>query len=238
MLKRIFPEMTDRPENGMTFAMVFYGFIAFILLPVYIVYMGVDVWDKTDMLVWLELVYHGLGGVVVAVMFMSYLRDSFLNVQLFTKNFVKIVAIATAIMLTLALGLRFALGLAYPIHELTITMYVGFMLEGQPLWSTLCLSLLSPFAVACIFYATGFAPLCCKKPWLGYLVVALVVAIPLALDVNWRGGAEYALLTYLLQLPIHLIACWSYQKADTIWAPITCLAIFNLVTSLLCLLPL
>ena len=66
----------------------------------------------------------------------------------------------------------------------------------------------------------------------------LHVIIPLALDINWRGGADYKLYVYFLQLPIHLIACWSYHKADTIWAPITCLAIFNLVTSLLGLLPL
>ena len=54
--------------------------------------------------------------------------------------------------------------------------------------------------------------------------------IPLALDVNWRGEGGYMLQIYLMQLPIHLLACWSYHKADTIWAPIATHAIVNLLT--------
>lgn len=241
MLKRVFPQMTDRPEKGMAIALVFYGFMSFMLMPLMFVYMGADIWNKKDMVVWLDLVYHTLNGAIVGAMFLSHLRESFLTVQLYTKKFLTTVAIATLIMLTIALEVHFHQGIwagnAYPIHVLPIAMSPGMMVRQLPLWGTLCQTLLSPFAVAGIFYAAGFASWSCKKPWLGYLVVPFVVAIPLALDVNWRGGAEYAILSYLLQLPIHLVACWSYQKADTIWAPITCLAIFNLGTSLLCLLP-
>lgn len=240
-MKRIFPEMYDRPDKGMFMAVIIFGFMAFILLPVVMVLLGLDVWSDLGTLSWVELVYHLFNAAIAAAMFKSYLGDSFLNVQLYTKRFVKTVAVATLMMLTLALELQFGLGLpvvnAYPINELPITMVSGFMVREQPILGTLLHTLATPFAVAGIFYATGFAPFTCKKPWLGYLIVPIVVAIPIALDVNWRGGAEYAVPTYLLQLPMHLIACWSYQKADTIWAPITCLAIFNLGTSILCLLP-
>ena len=248
-MTRLFPEMNDRPDKGMFVAVILYGFMSFILMPVIVSMLGHGVWDELTVTSWMELVYHLLNAGVAAAMFKSYLGESFFNVQLYTKRFVKTVAVASLMMLTLALTFWFDLAPllatsnwhaanAYPINELSIAVTGGLMVQELPIFGTLLHTLAAPFAVAGIFYATGFAPLCCKKPWLGYLVVALVVAIPLALDVNWRGGAEYALLTYLLQLPIHLIACWSYQKADTIWAPITCLAIFNLVTSLLCLLPL
>ena len=53
------------------------------------------------------------------------------------------------------------------------------------------------------------------------------------LDILWRGDAQLQIPLFLLNLPIHLIACWSYQKADTVWAPLATLSIFNLVTSLL-----
>ena len=241
MLKRIFPKMEDRPEKMMVLPVILYGFIAFILLPVVVVLLGLDVWTDLGMLAWLELAYHVFNAIIAIAMFKSYMGESFFNVQLYTGRFVKTVAIATLMMLTLALEFQFLLGLpvlnAYPINELPITMVPSYMIDEIPIWGTLCHTLVAPFTIAGLFYATGFAPFCCKKFWLGYLIVPIAVLIPLALDMNWRGGTEWMLQAYLMQLPIHLIACWSYQKADTIWAPITCLAIFNLGTSLLCLLP-
>ena len=240
-MKRIFPEMYDRPDKGMAVAVILYGFIAFILIPVVVVILGLQVWTDQVALGGVELVYHVFNGFIAAAMFKSYLGESFYNVQLFPKKFWKTVAIGSLIMLTIALELQFAQGFltpnAYPINELPITMVSGLVIQNLPIWGTLCHVIFAPFAVACLYYATGFAPFTCKKPWLGYLIVPIALIIPLALDINWRGGADYKLYVYFLQLPIHLIACWSYHKADTIWAPITCLAIFNLVTSLLCLLP-
>ena len=240
MLKRLFPPMTDRPEKGMAVAVFFYGLVAYILLPFLLVFMGADVWDDTGMTAWLELVYHVLNGVVVAAMFGSYLGESFFNVQLYTKKFFKTVGLASLLMLCLAVELQFGLGFwlgdAYPINELAVAMTSGLLVAELPLWGTLCYSLATPFAVAGLFYVVGFAPWSCRKPWLGYLTVLVAALIPVLLDVNWRGGWELALPIYILQLPIHLIACWSYQKADTIWAPITCLSIFNLGTALLGLL--
>ena len=242
MLKRIFPEMTDRPDKGMFMAVILFGFVSFILLPVVVWMLGADVWTDLSTLVWPELVYHVFNAIIAFAMFKTYLGESFFNVQLYTKRFVKTVAIATLMMLTLGFELQFGLGLwagdAYPINELPITMTGGLVVQEQPIIGTLCHTLVSPFAIAGMFYATGFAPFTCKKPWLGYLIVPIALVIPTLLDINWRGGAEGSWFIYFTQLPIHLIACWSYHKADTIWAPITCLAIFNLGTSLLSLLPL
>ena len=73
-------------------------------------------------------------------------------------------------------------------------------------------------------------------PWLGYLAVTILLMLPAAFDILWRGGAALVIATYILNLPMHLIACWSYQKADTVWAPLTVLSIFNLITSLVSML--
>ena len=64
----------------------------------------------------------------------------------------------------------------------------------------------------------------------------LTGSLPLIFDILWRGNAEYVVVAFVLQLPMHWIACWTYQKADTVWAPIAALAIFNLGTSLMALL--
>jgi membrane protease YdiL (CAAX protease family) len=32
-------------------------------------------------------------------------------------------------------------------------------------------------------------------------------------------------------LPIHLLACWSYQKTDNVWTPLISLALINLLAS-------
>ena len=249
MLKRIFPEMTDRPDKGMFMAVILFGFVSFILLPVVVMLLSHDVWADLGSLAWAELVYHVFNAVIAFAMFKTYLGESFFNVQLYTSRFVKTVAVATLAMLTLALAFIFELSPllavlgwhplnAYPINELPITMVANYMVREMPIIGTAVHTLVTPFAIAGMFYATGFAPFTCKKPWLGYLIIPIALVIPSLLDINWRGGADLVLSAYFLQLPIHLIACWSYHKADTIWAPITCLAIFNLVTSLLGLLPL
>ena len=124
----------------------------------------------------------------------------------------------------------------FPISEFTMNMVPGLLLADHPIVTILVFTLFSPFAVGGMFYAVGFAPLASRKPWLGYLMVTVALAIPSAFDILWRGQADMVIPLFLLNLPIHLIACWSYQKADTVWAPIATLSIFNLVTSILSML--
>ena len=51
-------------------------------------------------------------------------------------------------------------------------------------------------------------------------------------DILWRGEAALVLSGYLVNLPIHLLACWSYQKTDNVWTPIFSLAATNLLLSI------
>lgn len=231
--------MNDRPEKWMPAAVLAYWVLGFQVIPTFMPLIADGLWDNLQFSSWLDFIYHAINAFVVVVMFKTYAWESFLNVQLDTGKFFKTVGVALLLMLVLALGLRLKVGddvfNAYPINEMSVAVTSGVMVDQLPVFGTLCHVLLTPIAVVGLFYTVGFAPMCCRKTWLGYLVVTVVILIPNILDVLWRGHTELAATIILLQLPMHWIACWTYQKADTVWAPLATLSVFNLITSLPCI---
>jgi len=236
-MKRFFPIMNDDTEKGMHFALFAYWIFAFGVMPSWMPLFGDGFWDNLPVISWFEIAYHVINGVVIVIMLKTYLKDSFLNVQLDPKGFLKTVGFSVLAMLALAAGLRYGLGRGmtdiYPIKEMSVALTSGLLVKQQPIFGTICLSLFTPFAVVGLFYVSIFAPVCRRNRWLGYVVVTVLMAVPCALDILWRGQASLIILIFILQLPMHWIACWTYQKADTVWAPILTLAIFNLGTSLM-----
>ena len=236
-MKRLFPPMYDRPENFMPFAAFGYWIFAFVGIPLFLPLIGDGLWDNLQFTSWLDFAYHAINALVVVAMFKTYFADSFLNVQLNPGKFFKTVGVALLLMLALVPVLLFSLGYyvldSYPINEMGVAVSSGVMVDALPVFGTLCHTLLTPVAVVGLFYTVGFAPMCCRKTWLGYLTVTFLLMLPDAFDIIWRGETEHVLLGFLLQLPMHLIACWTYQKADTVWAPLATLSVFNLTTSLL-----
>lgn len=239
-MKRIFPPMNDRPEKWMPAAALAYWVFAFPLLPTFMALISDGLWGGREYNSWLDIVYHVINAGVMVAMFRSYAWDSLLNVQLDTKKFFKTVGVAALAMLALAWVLyNFPVRMvfnAYPINEMVLSITAGPMVDELPVFGTLCHVLITPVAVVGLFYVPVFAPMCCRKTWLGYLALTVMLTIPTALDILWRGDAELTVPMLVLQMPMHWIACWTYQKADTVWAPIATLAIFNLGTSLLVLL--
>ena len=237
-MKRLFPEMNDRPGNWMPAAALGYWLFAFWFNPFWLPFVGDGFWEDPQSASWLDIVYHIINAVAIVAMFKTYAVESFLNVQLDTKKFFKTVGVALLVMLTIALGLYFfpvpmAVD-AYPISEMSgVAVTPGLLVSSQPVFGTLCHVLITPIAVVGLFYVPAFAPMCCRKTWLGYLMVIIALAIPTAFDILWRGQVELDIPLFLLNLPMHLVACWTYQKADTVWAPLATLAIFNLVTSVI-----
>ncbi|MBO5891792.1 MAG: hypothetical protein J6Q30_03665 [Oscillospiraceae bacterium] len=236
-MKRFFPIMNDDTEKGMHFALLAYWIFAFGVMPSWMPLFGDGFWDNLPVISWFEIAYHVINGVVIVIMLKTYLKDSFLNVQLDPKGFLKTVGFSVLLMLAVAAGLRYCLGRGmtdiYPIKEMSVALTSGLLVKQQPIFGTICLSLFTPFAVVGLFYVSIFAPVCRRNRWLGYVVVTVLMAVPCALDILWRGQASLIILIFILQLPMHWIACWTYQKADTVWAPILTLAIFNLGTSLM-----
>lgn len=236
-MKDFFPLMNDDTEKGMHFALFAYWVFAFGVLPSWMPLFADGFWDNFPVTSWFEIGYHVLNAVVVAIMLKSYLADSLLTVQLDPKRFFVIVGSAVAVMLVMAAAL---FGLAgdvivdfYPLGEMNVFFTLGYMAQLQPVFGTICCSVFVPFAVVGLFYASGFAPMCRRSHWLGYVVVTVVLVLPCVFDILWRGGADFTIPIFIMQLPMHWVACWTYQKADTVWAPVATLAIFNLGTSLM-----
>lgn len=239
-MKRFFPIMNDDTEKAMHFVLFAYWIFAFVLVPIFIPLLADGLWDDLGVTSWIETAYHVLNSVVILIMLGTYLKDSFLNVQLNPKGFFMIVGLSALVMLALAAGLRWFLGSViidvYPINEMAVALTSGYLVVQQPIVGTICTSLFTPFAVVGLFYASSFAPVCRHNRWLGYVVVTVLMALPCAFDILWRGQAFLVIFIFVLRLPMHWIACWTYQKSDTVWAPIVTLAIFNLGTSLMALL--
>ena len=104
---------------------------------------------------------------------------------------------------------------------------------GNRIFGTLCVVILTPITTSCLYYAIGFVPAYNVKPWLGYVVMALVAAFPRVCNAMNMGIPAVELMLYLAQLPVHMIGCWAYKKVDSIWAPIASIAITNLISALL-----
>lgn len=247
-MQKTFPQMTDSPEGRTIANGIFYDIFCFIVVPYFMYWMVWGLNDDRNTLTTIELIYHVINFLVVVFLFWRYLADSFLNFQIHTKE-----CLITAIIGILIIGgwavSVFLLGnsvenslanlaafSALPLPEMELQMLASDQLYYSPLFATICLTLCVPVIVCCLYYATGFAPVCSRNSWLAYLLVALMAALPRLISALTFWDPSGELVIYLCQLPIHLVACWTYQKTDTVWTPIITLTACNLLSCLALLL--
>jgi hypothetical protein len=214
--------------------------ISFVLLPFIAPLLAFDSWGDPATLVWIDMIYYAINGLLMAMLLKEHLKDSWFNVETNVKDFIKTVLIAVALCLCWILGsVSFADALfyhvswtleAFPMSEMWQTMSTGILVQYKPVIGTICLTLFVPFTFTGMFYAIGFAPACCKKAWLGYITVTLVTIAPVLFEIFWRETGELVLYPYILRLPVHWLACWAYQKTDCVWAPIFVLIPVQLVS--------
>ena len=229
----------DRPEASRIVTSIFYWGVCFILIPFMVTVVLVGSYEKLTTVTWFGIGGHVLNFAVVLGIFLPYLKDSFLGVQINRRGFVVTALITAALMVGISvagLELGFAneyryLMSAYPVSETTVISWGGVLVGASPLWGTLCMTLVVPLTVSCMFYATVFAPICTRRPVLAYIIMALLLMIPRVFNGWWLDRWEQELVIYLAHLPIHLLGCWSYQKTDTVWTPIAALALSNLLMS-------
>ena len=242
-MNKIFPPMYDRPKNISLYAFCAYWGFCFVLAPMYMPYIGAGLWETTKWIAWLEIVYHLLNALVVSALMVEYLKDSWFMLTLDFRKHLKLIGLTVGLMAAVLVQQIIFLFLggytiqycfnALPILEKSVSQSSYVLATAQPVFGTISMVVCSPIAVCGLFYALCFAPLCVKeKPVLAYLSVVVITAIPFIIDILWRQDVELNIILYLMQLPAHLIACWSYQKTDNIWTPIISLAIVNLLASL------
>lgn len=244
-MSKLFPPMYDTPETSQSIAGLSCGLFSFFLLPFTLTLFFFD-WNPHQVYMGLEYLYQGINFGLMFYVFRTYLRDSWLNVSIAPRNILGVSLGAAAVIFGIY---AFYVGAGYfglipqanvivlgamPMTGFELMMLPGdlVILGGIP--AMVFLTVLGPVITACMFYASAFAPLCGSGKRFGaYAALAILLAVPRIITsfAVWGGWKELPL--YLTQLPIHLIACWTYQKTDTIWTPIFTLAIANLCSCIL-----
>jgi len=243
-MKSHFPLMLDRPETSTVISGATYLCISFVFFP----FMGIMfAQDESQMLygAWIDIFYHLCNAVLAVCIFLRYLKDSFLNVQVYKKLFWATVGICTAAVVVLKIvifGLSCLVGDEVFFQsafgglltvEMELEVHSSFLVLEQPLWGTLVLVLACPFAISCLLYAGVFAPICTSRPWLAYVVVTAVLLLLRGVMIFNFWSSDLELMLFFISLPVHLLACLSYHITDTVWAPIAVHSFSNLVMALL-----
>ncbi len=235
--------MTSKPEKIQIFALIPCWLWVFVLIPMFMPFLGLGLWEQWEQSVWLEIGYHAVNGIVMLFLLGSYLKEEWFMVTIDVLYYLKHIAltvglIAGAELVLLGVLLLFGFDIGNMLECLpAVEMFVShtplFVIDLEPIFGTVALSVFAPITICALFYCFGFAPVCCIKPWLAYLCIVVITLIPPVIDILWRGEAALSLSGYLVRLPIHLLACWSYQKTDNVWTPLGALAITNLLISIL-----
>lgn len=239
------PVILDGPEKQHMIVAAVYGFLSFFSLPfIFLLFMsGLPNDGRTFS--WFELAFHVLNFAVIVGVFREYLTDGFWMAWLNKGALVPTIAIASGAILGVSQLWRLLMWLlpndvsataafgALPLSEMDMFFLSADLIYFNPLFATLCMVLLTPVTVSCLYYAVGFVPAFNVKPWLGYLVVCAVIAFPQISNAATAWDTATEIVVYLSRLPLYLIACWAYRRTNNIWTPILIHAITNLISSLL-----
>lgn len=230
--------MTECPERQQVYGGISYAFFGLVLFPLILAFCNFGYALTSEQSLWVDIVFHGVNFVAALVTYFGYLRESFWNMRFHFKRFAKITGIGVGAILLVTLILfdntrRFGsvlfLAGILPLSELELIHLSSSIVISHPVLGMVFMVLLAPFTISCLFYATAFATLGTERPWLAYVMTAVMLAVPRIVNglTFWVWQDEMVL--YLIQLPIHMIACRLYQKTDTVWAPIIALMAVNLL---------
>lgn len=240
-MNNLFPSMCSKPEKFHIIVLIFCWVWVFVLLPMYMPFLGLGLWDQNELSVWLDIGYHVANGLLLLCIIGGYLKEEWFMVTTAFRFYLKHIALTVGLIAgveLVLLGTLFICGFDIanmlnnlPVVEMTVSQTPLLLISVKPILGAMTLTVFAPISICALFYCVGFAPVCYKKPWLAYLCITVITLIPPIIDILWRGQADLVLSGYLVQLPIHLLACWSYQKTDNVWTPLLSLATFNLLAS-------
>lgn len=238
-MDKLFPRMYDCPESKQIAQGGLYWFFYIILLPFLFAFVVASGKIGTSLVIGTNTIYFIINGIAVFAIFREYLIDSFLNVSIFPKRFFLSVGsglLVFYILEFLIVGIEAIISgtvntFPFPAVDMLYGNYGFLLLWECPLLMGLCLLTIVPVTMSCLYYAVGFASPCQNRVWLGYLVVALISAIPAVLQVTSIGVAPAEALRYYVEmLPFHMCACWAYQRSDSIWGAIAFQSAANLLS--------
>lgn len=244
-MSKLFPSMHSKPEKVQIISILPCWLWVFVLLPMYMPFVGLGIWEQVDISSWLDIVYHVANAALMLLIISRYLQDDWFMFSADPVSYLKHIALTVGLMIAAEFVLLRTLYLfgcnmdfmleGLPVVEFSVALTPRYLIITEPIFGTIAQSIFAPISICTLFYCLGFAPVCYKKPWLAYVCVTVLTLIPPIIDILWRGEASLVLSMYFAQLPIHLLACWSYQKTDNVWTPLLSLSAVNLLSSVVLL---
>ena len=228
--------MTDRPDKRTLITTGCYWFVAFFLLPVFLLYLVYGFQDNDSVLGWVQFCYYGTNALCTFFIFREHLADGWFTLRMEAKKVLLTVA-ACAGSFAAVYGLLMLAGItslryAIPVSELELLLMPEDLVRANPVFGTLSLTVFTPLTISCLLYGLGFSPACNVHPVLGYAVVLAVLGLHRALNYYTVGTVELEQMMYAVQLPAHILACVAYHKTNTVLAPVLFHALINLLSCL------
>lgn len=106
---------------------------------------------------------------------------------------------------------------------------IGTIMTQYTFPMAVCTVIFAPVTEECLVRGVLFAPICRRKPWLAYLVTAVLFG--LLHTVPYIGTQELSVLalSFLQYLPAGIVLGWAYQRTRSIWGAIALHSLINLV---------
>ncbi len=228
----------DCPEKSSIISSICYGVVSLVVAPYLISFFGLGFELDRNMQAWVQFAYYTINCLVMVFIFKDYLLDTFFYIRMDLRQFIASVGdgmVLIGIVSTVIYAIGYKMGDPIimqgiiPTTEVELFVLPSVLIDQQPVWAVLCLAIVTPVTTSLLYYATGFASTYNKSALRAYIQMALILAIPNVVNglTFWQMDEE--LILYAIQLPIHLIACRTYQKADSVWAPIATHMAVNLI---------
>lgn len=247
-MERYFPTLTERPEVNNSIAALIYQVVAYYSIPFLLLLLlqgGREGIKQVAAAV--EIAYHGFNFFVALFIFREYLKDTSLSAQQDLKRCMSTIWVSVGLIFVVSLGLynlfsgSFSLWWlsahgSLPLTEVELFVLPKDVILTYPVLGTLCMVLLVPTTVTCLYYGAVFAPICYTRPILAYVAMAAFIAFPRYCNAATFWDPAEQMILYITQLPLHLIACRAYQKTDCVWVPIAIHTIVNFFACALILL--
>ncbi len=239
--------MLERPDGGNIVASLSYSVMAFFVLPFILLLLMQGSFHNQAITAGMEIAFHVINFLASVLIFGGYLREGLQNFRFDPVPVLKAVLLYSLLALFVA-AVFFFLGWllrpewqfllsfgALPLAEMELFTLSANLLSMSPIWGALCLILLAPVTSACLYHSTVFCPIANSRPLLAYLIMALYLALPRLVNALTFMRPTEELILYLIQLPIHLLACRTYHRSDCVWGAILTLMLSNLIAFLLLL---
>lgn len=177
-------------------------------------------WDvnTTAGLARLNGLFFAVNFLLTVVIFRKYLAESLLMIFKRFWGFIQAVILGLALYQVLSFGVSAFLSL-FPSFENANNQNLRAMLEVAP-WLKIGIIFLAPVTEECLYRGLLFRNLYQKHRILAYVVTVVAFGLVHVLDYIQVLTPGQLALSFLQYIPAGIALGWSYEKADTVMAPV------------------